>query len=303
MLSVVITTWNEQKALQRAVASVKKLADEIVVVDTESTDDTVKVAKELGCKVYSHKNTGIVEPVRNFSISKARGDWILILDADEEIPSVLLDKIKEIVTSSESADFYRIPRINMIFGKWIQSSHWWPDYVYRLFKKGHVSWEDTIHSVPFTRGRGSDLAIDHNTAIIHHHYSTISQYVGRLNRYTDHQLKHLQKEGYNFSWTHLIDKPFSEFIRQYFARDGFKDGLHGLALAALQAFSELVLYLKAWESSSFLPQVLTPTEVSEQIYANKAEFQWWNLESRIRESGLLGKLYYKLLRKLTVHAN
>ncbi len=303
MLSVVITTWNEEKALPRAVASVKKLAGEIVVVDTESTDDTVKIARELGCKVFTHKNTGIVEPVRNFSISKARGDWILILDADEEIPSVLLEKIKNIVTSSESADFYRIPRKNMIFGKWIQSSHWWPDYVYRLFKKGHVSWEDTIHSVPFTKGRGADLNADSETAIIHHHYVTIGQYVDRLNRYTDHQLKHLQKEGYNFSWTHLIDKPFSEFIRQYFARGGYKDGLHGLSLSALQAFSELVLYLKAWEASSFLPKTITPIQVSEQIFAKKSEFLWWSMDARIKESSWIGKIYYRLLRRLTVHAN
>lgn len=303
MLSVVITTWNEQKALPRAVSSVKKIADEIVVVDTESTDDTVKIARDLGCKVFTHKNTGIVEPVRNFSIAKARGDWILILDADEEIPSALLDKIQSIIKDPQSADFYRIPRKNMIFGKWIESTHWWPDYVFRLFKKGHVSWEDTIHSVPFTKGRGADLDADPETAIIHHHYVTISQYVDRLNRYTDHQLKHLQKDGYNFSWTHLIDKPFSEFIRQYFARGGYKDGLHGLALSGLQAFSELVLYLKAWEDGSFLPQPIKADQVVSLVCSKKSEFNWWATDAKIQSTSWLGKIYYRLLRKLTIHAH
>ncbi|MEK9201181.1 MAG: glycosyltransferase family 2 protein [Patescibacteria group bacterium] len=303
MLSVVITTWNEQKALPRAVASVKKIADEIVVVDTESTDDTVKVAKSLDCRVFTHRNTGIVEPVRNFSISKAKGDWILILDADEELPESLVKKITSILGSVDSADFYRIPRQNMIFGKWIESSHWWPDYVYRLFKKGHVSWEDTIHSVPFTKGTGADLDPDSQSAIIHHHYTSVSQYVARLNRYTDHQLMHLQKEGYNFSWTHLIDKPFSEFIRQYFARGGYKDGLHGLALSGLQAFSEFVLYLKAWETGSFLPQSIQPSEVSDRMASKRNEFHWWRLEAKINSSSWLKRVYFRLLRKFTVHAH
>ncbi len=89
MLSVVITAWNEAENLPVAVKSVQDLADEIVVVDTESTDDTVAVARKLGCKVYSHPNTGIVEPVRNFSVSKTKGDWILLLDADEEVSPIL----------------------------------------------------------------------------------------------------------------------------------------------------------------------------------------------------------------------
>lgn len=297
MLSVVITAWNEEKNLPRVASSVKKLADEIIVVDTESTDNTAEVAKKLGCKVFKHKNTGVVEPVRNYSISKAKGDWILVLDADEEVPADLAQKISEIVTQSE-ADYYRIPRKNIIFSRWIKSAHWWPDYVYRLFRKGSITWEDKIHSVPFTRGKGADLPLEENMAIVHHHYETISQYVERLNRYTDHQLKHIKEDGYNFSAKDLIEKPFAEFINQYFARQGYKDGVHGLALAGLQAFSELVLYLKLWQSTDFTTSEIDPNNIN-VIFSHKVkEYKWWLQESNINNAPFWKKPFLKLWRKL-----
>jgi (heptosyl)LPS beta-1,4-glucosyltransferase len=297
MLSVVITAWNEEKNLPRVVASVKKIADEIVVVDTQSSDNTFEVAKKLGCKVFKHDNTGVVEPVRNFSISKAQGDWILLLDADEELSQDLLEKIKTVIKENK-ADYYRIPRKNIIFGKWIQSEHWWPDYVYRLFKKGSVVWEDKIHSVPFTKGTGADLPIQENSAIVHHHYETVSQYVDRLNRYTDHQLKHIQADGYNFSWQDLINRPMAEFIRQYFSRRGYRDGLHGLALSGLQAFSEMVLYLKLWQESAFLVKDVTPAQIDQALAAKASEYKWWLIESRINTSPFWQKPFWKLWRKL-----
>ena len=118
-ISVVINTLNEVKNLPRAVASVKDLASEIVVTDMGSTDGTIEVARKLGAKVFSHKKLNYVEPARNFAVGKAQGPWILILDADEEIPQSLVKKIKQIVGAPE-ADYYRLPRKNIIFGKWIE---------------------------------------------------------------------------------------------------------------------------------------------------------------------------------------
>ncbi len=296
MLSVVITAWNEEKNLPRVVSSVKKFADEIVVIDTASTDATAAVAKKLGCKVYRHKYSGIVEPVRNFSISKARGDWILLLDADEEIPASLSERVQRIL-SHPDADYYRLPRKNLIFGQWIKSAHWWPDYVYRLFKKGSVSWEDAIHSVPYTRGTGLDLPAQEDFTIIHHHYSSISQYVDRLNRYTDHQLQPLLDSGYNFAWTDLVDKPLSEFLNQYFARRGYSEGVHGLALAGLQAFSELVLYLKLWQHSGFVPTQVSSSTLTSRLSAKAQEYHWWSYQARIDTAHPLIKPFFKLVRK------
>ncbi len=296
MLSVVITAWNEEQNLPRAVKSVKSLADEVIVVDTQSTDDTVNVARKLGCKVFTHKNTGIVEPVRNFSIAKASGDWLLLLDADEEVTSQLADTINKLI-SSDQADYYRLPRQNIIFGQMIKSSHWWPDYVYRLFKKGFVVWGDAIHSIPQTRGRGLDLPADSKIAIIHHHYDTISQYVDRLNRYTDHQLSQLSTRDVVFSWPFLIQKPAAEFFTQYFARQGYKDGLHGLALACLQAFSELVLYLKLWQNQKFPPHTISPSQVTREVKNQYRNFLWWQGEIRLSGSRLLFPQLVRLSRK------
>ncbi|OGC97748.1 hypothetical protein A2634_05005 [Candidatus Amesbacteria bacterium RIFCSPHIGHO2_01_FULL_48_32] len=298
MLSVVITAWNEEKNIARAISSAKTIADEIVVVDTESTDKTAEIAKKLGAKIYGHKNTGIVEPVRNFSISKARGDWILLLDADEEITQPLAKIIKETIKNA-SADYYRFPRQNTIFGKWIKSNHWWPDYVYRLFKKGSMTWDPTIHSIPYTRGIGHDFLADEEHAIIHHHYDTIFQYVDRLNRYTDHQLDLVQSRGYNFNWIDIIDKPFAEFITQYFSRQGYTQGLHGLALSSLQAFSELVLYLKLWQQSKFVSQEITPAQLENQIGKKSSEWKWWSYQAKIDQANILVKPFLKLLRKLS----
>jgi len=197
MISVVINSLNEEGQIARAIGSIKSLADEIVVCDMESSDKTVEIAKKWGAKVYSHKKESYVELVRNFMIRKATGDWILILDPDEEIPSKLSTKLKEIVKKSE-ADYYRIPRKNIVFGKWLKHSRWWPDYNIRFFKKGFVSWSEVIHAVPMTQGRGSDLPDKEENAIIHNHYGSISQYFEKMLRYTEAQKDNLLKGGYVF---------------------------------------------------------------------------------------------------------
>ncbi|MEK7188473.1 MAG: glycosyltransferase family 2 protein, partial [Patescibacteria group bacterium] len=147
-ISVVINTLNEAKNLPRAIASIKNFADEIVVVDMRSDDKTVGVAKKLGAKVYLHERTSYVEPARNFAISKVmsqsdsqRSQWVLILDADEEVPDTLAQKLKESMEKNKG-DYFRIPRKNIIFGKWMQHSRWWPDFNIRFFKKGFVSWSE-----------------------------------------------------------------------------------------------------------------------------------------------------------------
>lgn len=298
-LSVVICTWNEEKNLPHVVASVKDLADEVVVVDTESTDDTVEVAKNLGCKVFTHENTTVVEPVRNFSISKATGEWILLLDADEEVPPSLVSRIKSILKSEDSADYYRLPRKNIIFGKWIKSAHWWPDPVYRLFRKGAVSWDPQIHSIPQTVGRGADLPMEEEYAIIHHNYSSVSQFITRMDRYTNVQLNELKTKNISFAWHDVISKPGQEFIRQYFSRRGYKDGLHGLVLSLLQAFSELVLYAKLWQEEKFKPESVTPEQVKNKAASVIRDSCWWYYQQKIDSSEFPLRLWWKICQKLS----
>ncbi|OFX20553.1 MAG: hypothetical protein A2041_06685 [Bacteroidetes bacterium GWA2_31_9b] len=300
MLSVVIIAWNEEKNLPRVVASVKDFAEEIVVVaDKESIDKTSQIAKKLGCKVFYHEHIGIVEPIRSFAIGKAKNEWILLLDADEEVTESLAAKIREI-TKESLVDFVRIPRKNLIFGKWIKSDHWWPDYVYRLFRKDALTWDKAIHSVPFTRGKGLDLPPEEQYSLIHHHYTSIFEYVDKINRYTDHQKDVVLAKGYRFVVSDLITKPLDEFIRQYFARHGYREGIHGLSLGLLQAFSELILYLKLWQDGGFVSNSLDPNSVKQFVINKSHEYAWWEYQTRIDESNIFGKLWYKLIRKLGV---
>lgn len=283
-ISVVINTINEVKNLPRAIASVKNLADEIVVCDMDSDDGTVGVAKKLGAKVFTHKRTGYVEPARNFAISKAKGDWIFILDADEESTSGLNKKILELV-KKPTADYFRIPRKNLIFGKWMKHSRWWPDYNIRFFKKGSVSWNEVIHTVPMTTGKGGELLDREEYAIVHHHYESIEQFVERLNRYTSIQADLKSKEGYKFSYLDLIRKPAQEFLSRFFAGRGYKDGLHGFAVSLLQVFSEVVLYLKLWQKEGFKDEKVEIIKIKKEVGSLRRDFNHWFADARLSEDG------------------
>jgi len=287
-----IVTWNEQTNIERAIASVKPFVDEVVVVDmsTDPEDHTSHLAKKLGAKVFQHKYTGYVEPARNFSIQKSTGDWILVLDADEEIPKSLGIQLNKL-TESEF-DYFELPRKNIVFGKWLQHSRWWPDYLIRFFKKGSVSWPTQIHKQPEPKGKGLKLDPIEDNTIIHHHYETIGQFIIRMNRYTDHQLTTLISSGYTFHWPDLIRKPTNEFLSRFYSGEGYKDGLHGLALALLQSFSELGLYLKVWEQMKFKDQASSSfkKEVESEITKSISDWKFWEAKS--------GDTFKKLRHKL-----
>ena len=240
----------------------------------ESSDNTREVAKKLGAKVFTHKQLDYVEPARNFAISKAKGEWILILDVDEEIPSGLIKKLKEIIKKPKD-DYYRIPRKNFIFGKWIRHTRFWPDYNIRFFKKGTVSWNEVIHAVPMTQGMGADIPAKEEYALIHHHYEDIDQYIERMNRYTKVQSQELMKNGYVFAWQDLITKPLNEFLSRYFAGEGYKDGIHGLTISLLQALSELTLYSKVWQKQGFKEEEIKKNEIRTELNRGIHDLKWW----------------------------
>jgi len=295
-ISVVINTLNEEKNISRAIASVKSFADEIVVVDMESSDATCEIAKKLGAKIFTHKKTGYVEPARNFAILKAVNPWILILDADEEVPAGLVTQIQKILKEPK-ADYYRIPRKNIIFGKWIKHARWWPDMNIRLFKKGCVSWNEVIHAVPMTQGVGGDIEEKEDLALIHHNYDTMEDYLSRMNNYTTQHAKIKISEGYRFSWKDIVMKPTGEFLSRYFYGEGYKDGLHGLALSLLQAFSELAVYLKIWQQEKFSEKNLELSEVATLFQEQEKELHYWEADASLKEGG---NFYDRIRRKLRI---
>jgi len=285
-LSVVINAQNVEKDLPQALASVKNIADEIVVVDQESTDTTAEIAKKFGAKVFTHQKVEYVELARNFAVSKAVSPWVLILDADEEVTQGLSLRIKKILENPK-ADYYRIPRKNLIFGKWMKHSRWWPDFQIRLFKKGSVSWNEIIHAVPMTQGEGLEIEEKEELAIIHHNYDSVEEYLEKMNRYTSQHAILKVKEGYKFSWKDLVTKPSNEFLSRYFFGEGYKDGLHGLALSLLQAFSELSLYLKVWQKEKFTDENPKLGEVVSALRDQEKELHFWESDASYKESGKL----------------
>lgn len=249
-ISAIVNTYNEGANLSRCLSSVCPLTDEIVVVDMHSTDNTVEVAQKFKAKIFDHEYTGFVEPARNFALQKVKSDWVLIIDADEELPKTLSEKLEKLVKENQF-DYAVIPRKNIIFNKWIKHSRWWPDYNVRFFKRGKVSWKNKIHSIPITKGKGIDFEAKEENAIIHYNYSLVSQYLERNNRYSEIRASELVSGGYQFSLKDLIKKPTDEFLSRYFAGEGYKDGIHGLILSLLQGLAEFVTYAKVWEKQGF----------------------------------------------------
>ncbi len=292
IISVVINTFNEEKYLERCIKSVKPFASEILVCDMYSSDQSASLAKKLGAKVIFHKWVNFVEPARNYAISKANGNWVLIMDPDEEIPETLSLKLKEIVSEDSGVDFVQIPRKNIVFGKWMKASMWWPDNNIRFFKKGKVTWSNKIHLDPNTSGQGLTLPDMEEYAIIHHHYDGVGQFLVRLNRYTDVQSNELFRSGIKFHWSDLIEKPLGEFLGRFFANKGYLDGVHGLALSLLQAFSHLVVYLKLWESYKFTQQELSLKDIKKETLKTGKEIKYW-----IHTSSLSNNPVKRLLQK------
>ncbi|MBU1032145.1 glycosyltransferase family 2 protein [Patescibacteria group bacterium] len=291
-ISVVINTLNEERNIEKALESVK-WADEIIVCDMYSEDKTVEIAKKLGAKILFHKKEEFVEQARNYAISKVSNEWTLVLDADEEIPESLAKKLTEISSKMNQIDYARIPRKNLIFGHFMQATGWWPDYNIRFFKKGIVQWGDKIHRPPEASGQGLDLPAEEKYAIVHHSYRTISQFIERMNRYSNVQARELKEEGAKFNWRDLFEKPLSEFLSRFFANRGYEDGLHGLTLSFLQAFSSLVMYLKLWESNNFKEQDIDLTEVKDQKDKSAEVFNYWINKSKYQEN-----FFQRLFKKI-----
>ena len=298
-LSVIITTKDHESIINRALKSVK-FADEIVIVDLESTDDTVKICRKYTDKIYQHKNLGYVEPIRNFSISKATGDWILIIDADEEISPSLKKTISSIIKAESQAelpDCFYLPRKNIIFGTWIQKTGWWPDYQLRFFRKNHVDWSDQINSVPITRGEVREFPAKEQFALLHHNYQSISEFIERFNRYSSIQAGEKKAEK-QLTSAEVIEEFASSFLHRLFSQEGIEDGLHGVSLSILQSTADAAVKMKLWEKQGFPQGNQVLNQTLDSLCKFKKELSYWIANSKVKHSSGFKKLVWRLRRKL-----
>ena len=291
-ISVIINTKNSSLTIERTLKSVT-WADEIVIVDMNSTDNTIEISKKYTDKVFQHEDVGFVEPARNFAISKATHDWIFILDADEEVSKDLKNTIKDLIT--KDVDIYDIPRKNIVFGKWIKNAGWWPDYQRRLFRKGHVIWSDTIHTVPEIKGSVKKLEPKEGNAIIHHNYQTIEQYIDRLNRYTSIEAD--QKKDSLISAAKTLQEGFSELQKRLYQHQGYKD-VHGIGLSLLQMFYQVAVQLKIWQNQGFKN---IDSSIDNTVDTIIKELKYWHASYKISVTkNPITKIYWRIRKKLYI---
>ncbi len=293
-LSVVVSAYNEAHTLGRCLASVA-FADEIIVVDNESLDDTAKVARTFTKNVYRQKNLLMLNTNKNVGFSKATSDWILNLDADEVVPESLAKEIIRIIQENPKENGFWIARRNFSFGKWIQHGLWWPDKQLRLFRRNKGSFPCIhIHEYISVEGEVGTLT----EAYDHYNYESIHQYLTKIDRASTSEALSLKESNYALSWFDALRFPVSDFLKIYFAQRGYKDGLHGLVLALFQSFYSFAVFAKYWEMNGFTKRDITPGEITTELQHNAKEMQYWQLSMGIDEDkSSVGKLHKKILRK------
>lgn len=243
MISVVVNSRNEADKLDRCLASVQGWCQEIVVIDMESADTTQDVAKKYNAKIFTHQPASYIEPVRAFAVSKASNKWIMLLDPDETVPVNLKKKLSEI---AESGDFQgvKIARLNIIFGKKIKHSNFWPDYQMRFFQKDKITFSEVIHSAPKIEGKVEVLDRKEDLALHHYSYKNVKEYWQRMQRYSSIEAQNMYKQGKRFSFIRLFYQSTYDFLRRYIRHLGFLDGWIGLELSLLQFYYYILVEIK-----------------------------------------------------------
>jgi glycosyltransferase involved in cell wall biosynthesis len=256
-LSVVIITHNEEANLARTLESVRQLVSdgkgEIIVVDSGSTDRTVEIAKSFGAKVFIEEWKGYAAQ-KNSAIDKATGDWILSLDADEEVSAGLREEIEEICRGPAEDGFgseggYWLKRQNEFLGRCLRHGGFWPDPKLRMFRHGMGRVENrAVHETFQVTGRLGTLYYP----LIHHSYPTLSDYIEHMNRYSSlgaEMVVAKRKGKVRFSAINIVLRPLATFVYNYFFRLGFLDGREGLLLHLYHSVYVSWKYAKAWEMS------------------------------------------------------
>ena len=302
-LSVVISAYNEEKNIAECLESVKSIADEIILIDNSSTDNTKEIAKKYTSKIITQENDiTAIDLLKNKGIESAKGEWVLVIDADESLSKELSEEIsKSIDNSGDSGDTngYLMPRKNFIFGKWMQHTGWYPDYQLRLFRNGKGKYvEKHIHESIKVNGKTEKLS----KHIIHSNYEGIQSFLRKMVIvYAPNEAEERVAKGYVFSFSDAFRFPLNEFISRFFAREGYKDGFHGLMLSILMAFYHFIVFAFLWEKNQFKEMDHKEMLIQFEQDKEKAEdelFHWINITKIKNEKNFLKKLALRTKRKL-----
>ncbi|MCX7798616.1 MAG: glycosyltransferase family 2 protein [Melioribacter sp.] len=240
-ISVLIIAYNEEKNIRECLESVK-WADEIILVDAESKDSTVDIAKNYTDKIYIRKWQGYFQQ-RMFSLQQATNEWILSLDADERVSNELRYEIESILSNEVDVNGFYIPRRNHFLGKVIKSCFWYPDYQLKLFRKQFATVTNRkVHEAFEVFGKKSYLRND----IIHLTHQNLKDTFRKINEYSTLQAEEKIKEKKVKPYD-LILHPISAFLNHFISRKGYKDGIYGLMVSLVHMITNMMTYMKIWE--------------------------------------------------------
>jgi glycosyltransferase involved in cell wall biosynthesis len=249
-LSVAIITKNEEANLARTLASVR-WADQIVIVDCGSIDRTAEIARDFGVEFFTEVWKGFGAQ-KNLAIAKCTSDWVLALDADEEVSAELGTEMRQLLAGTPGCDAYLLPRRNYFLGRWMRHGGYWPDPKLRLFRRGSAAFEErAVHETIRPRGRTGRLRGE----LLHHAYPTLDGYIEHMNRYSSLGAGQAVEKGKTsrawpaFLWNVAV-VPAATFAYNYVFRLGFLDGREGLLLHLYHSAYVSWKYAKAWERAA-----------------------------------------------------
>jgi glycosyltransferase involved in cell wall biosynthesis len=243
-LSVIIIANNEEENIVRCLKSVA-WADEIIVVDSMSTDSTVEKSLAFGARAVRNEWHGYARQ-KAFALSLATSHWVLSLDADEEVSVELRDEIRSRLQANSVENGFQIPRKSYFLGQWMKHGGWWPGYQLRLFRRERTTMPDRpVHEGFAVAGNVGKL----ENALEHYSYRSLHHYIEKLNDYTSLDVMNKIDSSFNrrVRWYNFILNPFSMFFRSYISLGGRRDGFRGFLLAVYSSLSSLLVYAKTWE--------------------------------------------------------
>lgn len=244
-ISVVINTYNAAQHLEQVLEAVKDF-DEVLVCDMESTDSTLDIARRHGCRIVTFPRAGhsIVEPAREFAIHEARHAWVLVIDADELVTPQLRDYLYGQMALDSPPDGISIPRKNYFMGRFLHSAY--PDYVLRFFRKEKTHWPPVIHCSPEVDGSvfkipktRKELALEHLAN------DSVGDILRKSDTYSNYEMSRRRHKNYGLAA--LVFRPLFRFVKSYFIKCGFLDGMPGLIHAILDAHYQFCIVAKLME--------------------------------------------------------
>jgi len=242
MISAVILTKNEEKNIKKCLESLT-WCDEKIVIDDFSEDKTVEIAKKMGAKVHAHKLNNDFSEQRNFGLATAQGDWVLFVDADEEVSQALWFEIMAVTNDPKNfyVGFY-IKRKDFMWGRELKFGEAGSLKLLRLAKKEAGSWTGKVHET--WRIKGNTLLLQN--AILHYPHQSVREFLEEINYYSSLRARELHKKKIKAGWLAIILYPKAKFIVNYFFKGGFLDGLPGLVFALMMSFHSFLVRGKLW---------------------------------------------------------